>query len=167
MPNPAKPYRFWIILAGVFIVLDQLSKLYFEHNFEFLERKNVLPFFDFILVYNKGAAFSMAAEAGGWQRWFFIALAIGASGFILYLLKKHKTDTFFCLALSLILAGALGNVIDRIAYGHVIDFLLFYWEDWQYYFPAFNLADCFITVGATLIIIEELFFSKKKSKELA
>ncbi|WP_243140653.1 signal peptidase II [Pelistega ratti] len=155
-----KPFSFWAILAIILIALDQASKLYVEHTFEFAERVNVLPFFDFILIYNTGAAFSIGAEAGGWQRWLFIALAFGACAFIIYLLKTHKEQPFFCFALSLILAGAAGNLIDRIAYGHVIDFLLFYWEDWQFYFPAFNLADCFITIGATLIIIEELFFRK-------
>lgn len=163
MPNQqTKSFSFWIVLAVVLIALDQVTKLYFEYNFDFAERVNVLPFFDFILVYNTGAAFSMGADAGGWQRWFFIGLAIAASAFIVYLLKKNKEQSLFCFAITLIMAGAIGNVIDRIVHGHVIDFLLFYWDSWNFYFPAFNIADCFITVGAALVIIDELFFSKKK-----
>ena len=148
------PYIAWIALAIVLIGIDQGSKQYFEQNFEYLQRVNVLPVFDFILIYNQGAAFSMLADGTGWQRWFFLALGLGASAFILYLLRKHREQGLFCLALSLILAGALGNVIDRTIYGHVIDFLLFYWND--AYFPAFNLADTFITVGAVLLVLDEL-----------
>ncbi|MDO5667717.1 MAG: signal peptidase II [Alcaligenaceae bacterium] len=148
------PFSRWLIIAAVLIVLDQISKWYFELNFQFAERLNVLPFFDFILVYNTGAAFSFLANHGGWQRWFFAALSIIASVIIVYLLRRNSGKTLFSLALTLILAGALGNLIDRLILGHVIDFLLFYWGD--RYFPAFNLADCFITVGAALLILDEL-----------
>lgn len=154
-----KSLTFWLALAAVLIVLDQVTKIYFELNFDYQERLNVLPFFDFILVYNTGAAFSFLADAGGWQHWFFIGLAFAAVIFIIFQLRSHKQDSFFCFSLCLIMAGAIGNVIDRIAYGHVIDFLLFYWNNW--YFPAFNLADCFITVGATLVVVQELFMRKK------
>lgn len=144
----------WLLIAAVLIVFDQLSKWYFELNFQFAERLNILPFFDFILVYNTGAAFSFLANYGGWQRWFFAALSIIASIIIVYLLRRNTGKTLFNLALTLILAGALGNLIDRLLLGHVIDFLLFYWGD--RYFPAFNLADSYITVGAGLIILDEL-----------
>lgn len=155
----SKSLSFWLLLAAVLIILDQVTKLYFEYNFEFQERINILPFFDFILVYNTGAAFSFLADAGGWQHWFFIGLALAAVIFITYQLRTHKQDLFYCFSLCLIMAGAIGNVIDRILYGHVIDFLLFYWNNW--YFPAFNLADCFITVGAVLVIVQEIFMRKK------
>ncbi len=148
------PYIWWLILALVLIGADQISKQYFEQNFEYLQRVNVLPVFDFILIYNQGAAFSMLADGTGWQRWFFLGLGVAASVFILFLLRKHRTQPLFCTALSLILAGAIGNVIDRTLYGHVIDFLLFYWND--AYFPAFNLADTFITIGAILLVLDEL-----------
>lgn len=153
-PKAAFPLSRWLLIAAVLIVLDQISKWYFELNFQFAERLNVLPFFDFILVYNTGAAFSFLANYGGWQRWFFAALSLIASAVIIYLLRRNPVKSLFNLALTLILAGALGNLIDRLLLGHVIDFLLFYWDD--RYFPAFNLADCFITVGAGLLILDEL-----------
>ncbi|AHG63682.1 signal peptidase II [Advenella mimigardefordensis] len=157
------PYMMWIALALVLIGVDQISKQYFEQHFEYLQRVNVLPVFDFILIYNQGAAFSMLAEGTGWQRWFFLLLGLAASAFILFLLRKHREQRLFCLALALILAGALGNVIDRTVYGHVIDFLLFYWND--AYFPAFNLADTFITIGAVLLVLDELLRYLRNKRE--
>lgn len=157
------PLGRWLLLAAALIVLDQISKWYFELNFQFAERLNILPFFDFILVYNTGAAFSFLADHGGWQRWFFVALSIIASIVIAILLRRNSTKTLFCLSLSLILAGAIGNLIDRLLLGHVIDFLLFYWGD--NYFPAFNLADCCITVGATLLILDEIIRIRKDKQK--
>ncbi|MGH8843142.1 MAG: signal peptidase II [Advenella sp.] len=157
------PYLMWIALALVLIGADQISKQYFEQNFEYLQRVNVLPVFDFILIYNQGAAFSMLADGAGWQRWFFMVLGLAASAFILYLLRKHREQPLFCLALALILAGAIGNVIDRMLYGHVIDFLLVYWND--AYFPAFNLADTFITIGAVLLVLDELLRYLRNKRE--
>ena len=157
------PYMMWIALALVLIGIDQFSKQYFEQHFEYLQRVNVLPVFDFILIYNQGAAFSMLADGTGWQRWFFLLLGLAASAFILFLLRKHREQPLFCLALALILAGALGNVIDRTLYGHVIDFLLFYWND--AYFPAFNLADTFITIGAVLLVLDELLRYLRNKRE--
>ncbi|MGX9937044.1 signal peptidase II [Advenella kashmirensis] len=157
------PYLMWIALALVLIGADQISKQYFEQNFEYLQRVNVLPVFDFILIYNQGAAFSMMADGAGWQRWFFMVLGLAASAFILYLLRKHREQPLFCLALALILAGAIGNVIDRTLYGHVIDFLLVYWND--AYFPAFNLADTFITIGAVLLVLDELLRYLRNKRE--
>lgn len=156
------PFSRWLLLAAALIVLDQLSKWYFELNFQFAERLNLLPFFDFILVYNTGAAFSFLADHGGWQRWFFAALSIIASTVIVILLRRNSTKTLFCLSLSLILAGAIGNLIDRLLLGHVIDFLLFYWGD--RYFPAFNLADCCITVGAALLILDEVIRIRREKR---
>lgn len=158
------PYIIWIMLALVLIGIDQASKQYFEHTFAYLQRVNVLPVFDFILIYNRGAAFSMLADGTGWQRWFFVVLGVAASLFILHLLRKHREQRLFCLALALILAGAVGNVIDRLLFGHVIDFLLVYWND--AYFPAFNSADTFITMGAILLILDELLrYLRSKNRE--
>jgi signal peptidase II len=144
----------WLVLAGVLITLDQLTKLYFDGLLRDGQRIAVLPFFDFTLLYNPGAAFSFLAQADGWQRWFFTILGLLASVFIVWMMHKNRSNKRLMLALALILGGALGNVIDRIAYGHVVDFLLFYWKDW--YYPAFNIADTCITLGAILLILDEL-----------
>ena len=161
----AIPFGRWMLLAAILIVLDQISKWYFELNFQFAERFNILPFFDFILVYNKGAAFSFLANHDGWQRWFFAALSLIASIVIVILLRRNSTKTLFCLSLSLILAGAIGNLIDRVLLGHVIDFLLFYWGD--SYFPAFNLAYSCITGGAVLLILDEIIRIRKEKRQNA
>ncbi len=144
----------WLWLAGLLIVIDQLSKLGFDSQLKYGERIHLLPFFDFTLLYNPGAAFSFLADESGWQRWFFTLLAFAASVFIIWMMRKNKAHHRMMLALALILGGAIGNVIDRIAYGHVVDFLLFYWRDW--YYPAFNIADICITLGAMLLILDEL-----------
>ncbi len=144
----------WLVLAGCMLIVDQLTKLWFDSSLRYGERLKVLPFFDFTLLYNPGAAFSFLADQAGWQRWFFTVLGLGAAGFILWMMHKNRTQTRLLLALSLILSGALGNVIDRAAYGHVIDFLLFYWQNW--YYPAFNIADSCITLGAILLILDEV-----------
>ena len=107
-----------------------------------------------MLVYNKGAAFSFLADAGGWQRWFFTLLGVVVGAFIIWLLYRHTGQKLFCLAVSLILGGAVGNVVDRIIHGHVIDFLDFHLRNTH--FPAFNVADCAITLGAILLIVDEL-----------
>jgi len=142
------------VLAGVLIILDQLTKLYFDGLLRYGQRIAILPFFDFTLLYNPGAAFSFLAQADGWQRWFFTILGLVASVLIVWMMHKNRSNKRLMLALTLILGGALGNVIDRIAYGHVVDFLLFYWKDW--YYPAFNIADTCITLGAILLILDEL-----------
>jgi len=144
----------WLFAAFLLIVLDQFTKIGFDHTLLYGQRVPVLPFFDFTLLYNKGAAFSFLADQPGWQRWFFTILGVGASIFIVWMMHKHRTQHRFMLALTLILGGAIGNVIDRLAYGHVVDFLLFYWRNWHY--PAFNVADMGITIGAILLIIDEI-----------
>lgn len=144
----------WLAGALLIIVLDQLTKVYFDSALQYGERWPVLPFFDFTLLYNPGAAFSFLADGQGWQRWLFTAIALAAVGLILHLLRKSPEQTLFCTSLMCILGGAIGNVIDRIQHGHVIDFLLFYWHPW--YFPAFNIADVAITIGAILLILDEL-----------
>jgi signal peptidase II len=125
-------------------------------RFRIGERLQVVPgWFDLTLVYNPGAAFSFLASAGGWQRGFFIAIGLAASGFILWLLVRHGSQRLFGFALAMILGGAVGNVIDRVFRGEVVDFLLVHWQD-RWYFPAFNVADSAITVGAVLLIVDEL-----------
>jgi len=144
----------WLLAAAVIVVLDQSSKYYFETSLQYAQRLAVLPFFDFTLLYNPGAAFSFLAAGAGWQRWLFTAIAVAAVALILHLLRRDPQQTLFCSALACILGGAAGNLIDRIQHGHVIDFLLLYWQQW--YFPAFNVADVAITCGAILLILDEL-----------
>ncbi|MDD4930304.1 MAG: signal peptidase II [Gallionella sp.] len=148
----------WLGLSALVIVLDQMSKYYMEHYFSHLESIRVLSVFDLALLHNAGAAFSFLSEAGGMQRWLFSAIAVIAAVAITLLLKKHAKETMFAFALSMILGGALGNLIDRIVYGYVVDFLMFHWD--RHYFPAFNLADAAITCGAFLLIWES-FMEKK------
>ncbi|QNA90136.1 lipoprotein signal peptidase [Massilia sp. Dwa41.01b] len=145
----------WLGIAFLVVLFDQLTKITVSKLFHYGETLPVTGFFNLVLVYNPGAAFSFLGNQGGWQRWFFTAIALGAIGFILYLLKRHAGQRMFCWALALILGGAAGNVIDRVAYGHVIDFLDFYWRGWGH-FPAFNVADIGISVGAFLFILDEL-----------
>jgi signal peptidase II len=145
----------WLGIAFLVVLIDQLTKITVQKTFSYGETMPLTSFFNLVLVYNPGAAFSFLGNQGGWQRWFFTAIALGAIGFILYLLKRHAGQRLFCWALALILGGAIGNVIDRVAYGHVIDFLDFYWRGWGH-FPAFNVADIGISVGAFLFIVDEL-----------
>jgi signal peptidase II len=146
----------WLALAATVLVLDQITKLMVVQRFALGERLQLVPgWLDFTLVYNRGAAFSFLAGADGWQRWFFIVVGIGASAFILWLLVRHGSQRMFALALALILGGAIGNVIDRVFRGQVVDFVLAHWQD-RWYFPAFNVADSAITVGAVLLILDEL-----------
>lgn len=146
----------WLALAALITLVDQATKLLVLQRFTLGERLVVVPdYFDLTLVYNHGAAFSFLAGAGGWQRWFFIVVGIGASGFILWLLVRHGSQRLFGFALSLILGGAIGNVIDRVVHGKVVDFLLAHWQD-RWYFPAFNVADSAITVGAVLLVLDEV-----------
>jgi signal peptidase II len=146
----------WLALSVLVILADQATKLLVLQRFRLGERYMVVQdYFDLTLVYNPGAAFSFLAGAGGWQRWFFIAIGIGASAFILWLLVRHGSQRLFGLALSLILGGAIGNVIDRVVHGKVVDFLLVHWQD-RWYFPAFNVADSAITVGAMLLVLDEV-----------
>ncbi|MFA6063177.1 MAG: signal peptidase II [Gallionella sp.] len=148
----------WLGLAALVIVLDQITKLLIANHFSYGENLVLLSTFSLTLMHNPGAAFSFLSDAGGMQRWLFSGIAIIASISITWLLKKHATQTLFALSMSLILGGALGNLIDRIAYGYVIDFLLFHWD--EHYFPAFNVADSAITCGAGLMIWES-FMEKK------
>jgi signal peptidase II len=144
----------WLRLAALIVALDQLSKLVVDHTLRYGQRMDLLPFFDLTLVYNRGAAFSFLAQGAGWQRWFLISIAVVAIVFIVWLMRTQAQQSKrLMLALTLVLAGAIGNLIDRLAYGHVVDFLLLYWHPW--YYPAFNVADAAISVGAILLIWDE------------
>lgn len=144
----------WLGIATIIILIDQITKITAVRVMAYGESVYVTSFFNFVHVYNKGAAFSFLADHSGWQRYFFTILGIGASVFIIYLLRKHAGQRLFCWALALILGGAIGNVIDRMLYGHVIDFLDFHVGGWHW--PAFNVADSAIFIGAILFIYDEL-----------
>jgi signal peptidase II len=144
----------WLGLSALVIVLDQLSKAWITSHFAYGENYRVADFFSLVLAHNTGAAFSFLSEAGGMQRWLFTAIAIVASAWIIWLLRKHHAQILFAWALGMILGGALGNLIDRVTYGYVVDFLSFHWNG--HYFPAFNLADSAITCGAFLLILDSL-----------
>lgn len=144
----------WIALAAAIVLVDQLTKLAIERAFDYGDVRPVTGFFNLVLTYNKGAAFSFLASASGWQAHFLTVIGIAASLFIVYLLARHGHQRLFAFALTLILGGAIGNVIDRIAYGHVIDFLDFHAGGWHW--PAFNVADSAIVGGALLLIVDEL-----------
>ena len=144
----------WLALAALVIVLDQLTKAVIVQRFQLGDSVYVLPFFNIVRWHNTGAAFSFLAGADGWQRWFFVTLGIGAAALIVWMLRRHAGQTLFCLAVSLVLGGALGNVIDRLLHGHVIDFVQLHWAGWA--FPAFNVADSAITLGAITLILDEI-----------
>ena len=144
----------WLGLALIILIIDQITKLIAKHYlFEAIPRP-VFSFLNWTLVYNPGAAFSFLSQAGGWQRWFFTGLGVVAAIFIIYLLFKNHQQKIFSTALSLILAGAIGNVIDRIAYGAVVDFIDLHHAGWHW--PAFNIADSAISVGVVLLLIDEI-----------
>jgi signal peptidase II len=154
----------WLWLAGLAIVLDFATKQAAEHFLQYAQPVYVLPVFDLTLLYNKGAAFSFLADQGGWQRWFFAAIAIGVSAVLtVWLMKLKPTERWLSTALALVIGGALGNLYDRFAYGHVVDFLHFHWG--EHYFPAFNIADSAITLGAAMLIIDSLFLEKRRMQK--
>ncbi len=145
----------WFGLAAVVLVLDYVSKIAVLESFAYGESRAVTPFFNLVLVFNKGAAFSFLSNAPGWQTLFFASIAVVACVVISYLLFKHESKNLFCSGLALILGGALGNLYDRLVYGHVVDFLDFHVAGSHW--PAFNVADSAITVGAGILIVESFF----------
>lgn len=154
----------WLRLSFVVLILDQLSKLTIVSMMRLYESIQITPFFNLTYVRNTGAAFSFLSEAGGWQRWFFAALAFIVSIVIaawLARLKRH--ETLLAVSLALVLGGAVGNLIDRLAYGYVIDFLDVYYRTWHW--PAFNVADSAITLGVGLMLLESFGLVKAKSQE--
>jgi len=164
--HPAPSVLLWLGIALVVLLLDQLTKLLIVGSMSLGDSQTLTSFFNLVRVHNSGAAFSMLSNASGWQRWLFTGIGVVATGFILWLLRSHPTQKLFCFALALVLGGAVGNVIDRLAYGHVIDFLDFHW-DWleplffQGHFPAFNVADSAISVGTACLIVDELLRVRK------
>ena len=149
----------WLWLSGLVALLDQITKWVASAYLVLYKPLPVLPMFNLTLFHNTGAAFSFLNDAGGWQRWFFTVIALGVSAYIVFLMKQAAaTDKRQVIALALILGGAVGNVIDRISYGYVVDFIQVYYEIW--YFPAFNLADSAITIGAILFILDSLLVSR-------
>ena len=149
-----KGMRSWLLISAVVIALDAVTKQWVKSVLAYGQHIVVTPFFDLVLFYNKGAAFSFLADAGGWQSIMFSSFALGASVVIVYLLRKHANEPMFCFALSLILGGALGNLYDRLRLGHVVDFLYFHYQ--QHGFPAFNVADSAITVGVVFLLWDSL-----------
>lgn len=146
----------WYLLALLVIVLDQITKAWAVEGLEAVRRIEVTSFFNLTLAYNTGAAFSLLADAGGWQRWFFAALSsVVAILLVVWLSRLSRAERLLSVALALVLGGALGNLYDRIMLGHVVDFLDFHWQG--RHFPAFNVADSAITTGAVLLIWETLF----------
>jgi signal peptidase II len=150
----------WLWVSAVILLLDQASKLTIDSAMHLYDSIALLPFFNLTYVHNTGAAFSFLSDAGGWQRWLFAGLAIVMSSAIgIWLSRLQKHETFMAIALSLVLGGAIGNLIDRIAYGYVIDFLDVYYQAWHW--PAFNIADSAICVGVGLMLLENLGIGRK------
>jgi signal peptidase II len=155
IPGPAttkRPWWHWLALSAVVIVLDHISKVLIQQSFMPGETRVIAPFFNLVLAFNTGAAFSFLADAGGWQRQFFIVLTIVISIFLAWLMRRHPENRLLCLALSLILGGAMGNLYDRVMLGHVVDFIQLHAGG--HYFPAFNVADSAISAGAALLILD-------------
>ena len=168
MPNAASRFGRlgWLVLSLLVLVIDQVSKAHFEGSLEMFQQIVVIPdYFSWTLAYNTGAAFSFLADGGGWQRWLFAVIAVVVSAVLVVWLKRlGRNDTWLAIALALILVGALGNLYDRIVYGHVVDFILVHWQN-RWYFPAFNFADSAICVGAVMLALD--MFKSKKSGESA
>jgi signal peptidase II len=152
-----------LAIAAITLLLDQLSKWSALSSLQLGIPEPVLPFMNWLLLLNPGAAFSFLAQGSGWQRWFFTIVGLVACVYIVWLLRKNQNDKLLCVALSLILGGALGNVLDRLMYGAVIDFIDLHYANWHW--PAFNIADSAICIGAVLIIFEELHKSFGKSAQ--
>jgi len=158
--KPISP-KTWYALAALIVVLDQLSKWVVLGNITQGEVIYVTSFWNWVLTFNPGAAFSFLADQPGWQRWFFTVLALAVSGWIAFELKKHPEQKLMALALTLVMGGALGNVIDRVRFGAVVDFIQ--WHAAGFYWPAFNVADSAISVGAVLLIIASLTHKEQKA----
>ncbi len=151
----------WIWISLLVVILDQASKLWMDSNLIFNQPVNLLPFFDLRLLYNEGAAWSFLANAGGWQRWFLSGLSLIISGvLVVWLSRLKQQQIWLTIALTLVLGGALGNLIDRVFYGHVIDFIDIYYQQWHW--PAFNIADSAISTGAVMLVIDAILEGKNK-----
>ncbi|MDP3833577.1 MAG: signal peptidase II [Hydrogenophaga sp.] len=151
----------WLGLAAVLVAADQVTKQLILASYQLGDSTTITGFFNIVRAHNTGAAFSFLADAGGWQRWFFTAVGVAAAVFIVWMLRSHQGQKLFAFALACILGGALGNVIDRLMHGYVVDFLDFHWDFLAGifpggHFPAFNIADAAITVGAVALILDEI-----------
>jgi signal peptidase II len=147
-------YWVWLSIAALVLIADQFTKVLIVSTYQLGEGFPITSFFNIVRVHNEGAAFSFLATAGGWQRWFFTGLGVIATLGMVWMLKKHPGQKLFGFAIACILGGAVGNVIDRVLYGYVVDFLDFYYAG--IHFPAFNMADCGISVGAACLILDEV-----------
>lgn len=152
--NNQQAFLLWLGLSSLLLILDQLTKIIAKNSLFEGVSQPVTSFLNWTLVYNSGAAFSFLAQAGGWQRWFFTGVGIIAALIMIWLIRKNSHQTIFSLALSLVLSGAIGNVIDRIIYGAVVDFVDVHYMGWHW--PAFNIADSTITIGVILLIVDEI-----------
>jgi signal peptidase II len=151
----------WLWVSVLSLLLDQASKLAVDGSMQLFESIPLLPYFNLTYVHNTGAAFSFLSDAGGWQRWLFAGLAVVMSSIIgLWLARLKQHETLMAVALALVLGGAIGNLIDRVAYGYVIDFLDVYYQDWHW--PAFNIADSAICVGVALMLLESFGVGRKE-----
>ena len=144
----------WLGLALIILIADQFTKVMITGYYKLGDSTTVTSFFNVVRAHNVGAAFSFLAGASGWQRWFFTGIGVVAALFIVWMLRSHAGQKLFSFALACILGGAIGNVIDRLAYGYVVDFLQFHYAGW--YFPSFNVADSAITIGAGALILDEV-----------
>ena len=144
----------WLLWALVIIGVDQITKQMILSHYQHGDWTPITGFFNIVRAHNTGAAFSFLAGGSGWQRWLFVAIGVIATVLIVWQLRKHPGEKMFCLSLSSILGGAIGNVVDRLQHGYVVDFLDFHWAGWH--FPAFNLADAAISTGAACLILDEL-----------
>jgi signal peptidase II len=144
----------WLGLALLILIADQFTKVMVLGYYRLGDSTRVTAFFNLVRVHNEGAAFSFLADAAGWQRWFFTAVGVAAALFIVWMLRAHPGERLFAFAMSCILGGAIGNVIDRLLHGYVVDFLQFHYAGW--YFPSFNVADSAITIGAIALILDEI-----------
>ncbi len=151
----------WLAWALLLLVADQFTKTLILGYYRLGDATYITSFFNIVRAHNTGAAFSFLADAGGWQRWVFTGIGVAAALFIVWQLRAHPGQKLFCFSLSSILGGAIGNVVDRMMHGYVVDFLDFHARGWH--FPAFNLADSAITVGAACLIIDELLRVKRSS----
>ncbi|MEW6513962.1 MAG: signal peptidase II [Pseudomonadota bacterium] len=154
MPSTVANTSRWLVLAGAIIIADFATKAWVLSAFHLHESVAVTSFFNLVLVMNPGASFSFLADAGGWQKWFFIVLALAISAWLVVLMRRHAAESLMPTALALVLGGALGNVIDRIRFGAVVDFLDFHVAGWHW--PAFNVADSAISVGVILLLWQQL-----------
>jgi signal peptidase II len=165
MPKAGFGRLAWLWLSVLILVIDQASKYYFENTLSLYQQIIVIPdYFSWTLAYNTGAAFSFLADSSGWQRWLFALIAVVVSAVLVVWLKRlGRDETWLAIALALVLGGALGNLYDRVAIGHVIDFIFVHWK--EHGFPAFNVADSAITVGAIMLALD-MFKSKKTGESV-